>query len=133
MKFQDDQFLYICQEIEAELCAEYRENPALTDERCIYALDRTKVVVKQAFGFSLNESSQITPKIESISRRIVGVAKKHINTSNGPSLREFNTRIDKISRSIRRHAKDGSRSYFEFIRTYAKETLYSATECRFAL
>ena len=118
MKFEDDRFLYICQEIEAELCAEYRENPALTDERCIYALDRTKVVVKQAFGFSLNESSQITPEIESISRRIVGVAKKHINTSNGPSLREFNTRIDKISRSIRRHAKDGSRSYFEFIQEF---------------
>ena len=118
MKFQDDQFLYICQEIEAELCAEYRENPALTDQRCIYALDRTKVVVKQAFGFSLNESPQITPEIESISRRIVGVAKKHINTSNGPSLKEFNTRIDKISRSIRRHAKDGSRSYFEFIQEF---------------
>ena len=118
MKFQDDQFLYICQEIEAELCAEYRENSELTDERCIYALDRTKVVVKQAFGFSLNESPHITPKIESISRRIAGVAKKHINTSNGPSLREFNTRIDKISRSIRRHAKDGSRSYFEFIQEF---------------
>ena len=118
MKFEDDRFLYICQEIEAELCAEYRENPALTDERCIYALDRTKVVVKHAFGFSLNESSQITPEIESISRRIVGVAKKQINTSNGPSLREFNTRIGKISRSIRRHAKDGSRSYFEFIQEF---------------
>ena len=100
MKFEDDRFLYICQEIEAELCAEYRENPALTDERCIYALDRTKVAVKQAFGFSLNESPHITPEIESISRRIAGVAKKHINTSNGPSLRELNTRIDKISRSI---------------------------------
>ena len=118
MKFEDDRFLYICQEIEAELCAEYRENPALTDERCIYALNRTKVVVKQAFGFSLNESPHITPEIESISRRIAGVAKKHINTSNGPSLRELNTRIDKISRSIRRHAKDGSRSYFEFIQEF---------------
>ena len=63
MKLEVDQFLYICQEIEAELCAEYRENPELTDERCIYALDRTKVVVKQAFGFSQNESSQITPEI----------------------------------------------------------------------
>ena len=118
MKLEVDQFLYICQEIEAELCAEYWENPALTDERCIYALGRTKVVVKQAFGFSLNESSHITLEIESVSRRIVGVAKKHINTSNGPSLREFNTRIDKISRSIRRHAKDGSRSYFEFIQEF---------------
>ena len=118
MKFEDDQFLYICQEIESELCAEYRENPALTDERCIYALDRTKVIVKQAFGFSLNESSQVSPEIEAISRRIVGVAKKHINTNNGPSLREFSTRIDKISRSVRRHAKDGSRSYFEFIQAF---------------
>ena len=118
MKFQDDLFLHICQEIESELCKEYRANLALTDEKCLYALDRTKIVVKQAFGFSLNESAQLAPELASISARIVEVAKRHINTSGGPSLKEFSTRVDKISRSIRRHAQDGSRSYFDFIQEF---------------
>ena len=118
MKFEVDSFLYICQEIETELCEAYRENSRLTDQRCIYALDRTKIDVKQAFGFSMNESAQLEPELASISRRIVQVAKRHVNTNGGPSLKEFNARIDKILRSVRRHAQDGSRSYFEFVQDF---------------
>ena len=118
MKFEDDLFLYICHEIEAELCEAYRENSSLTDQKCIYILERTKIVVKQAFGFSMNESAQLEPELASISSRIVEVAKTHINTSGGPSLREFNARIEKILRSVRRHAQDGSRSYYEFVQGF---------------
>lgn len=40
MSFHDDKYLDVCQHIEAGLKANYDRDPTLTDERCIYALER---------------------------------------------------------------------------------------------
>jgi hypothetical protein len=46
------------------------------------------------------------------------VSIEHVNESTGPTLKEFLARMDKVGRSVRRHAKDGSRSYYEFVREF---------------
>ena len=63
MKLEDDLYLNVCESIERELIQEYVSNPGLTDSRCLYALDRSKIAVKQAFGYGANESAQIDPDL----------------------------------------------------------------------
>ena len=120
MKFEDDIFLSVCEAIERELVQEYILNPALSDIRCMYALDRSKIAVKQAFGYSANESAQVDHDLSGILNRCVLVAKQYVDKPDGPTLREFNARLDKISRSVRRHSQDGARGYFEFVCNFVK-------------
>jgi hypothetical protein len=118
MNFSDDKYLDVCQNIEAGLKVEYERNSHLTDERCSYALERAKAAVKQRFGYGANESSSVSPELQGIVDWCVAVATERVNESTGPTLKEFLTRMDKVNRSIRRHARDGSRSYYEFIRPF---------------
>ena len=111
MNFNDDKYLDVCQNLEAGLTVEYERNGALTDEMCAYALERAKTAVKQRFGFGANESSSVSPELQGIVDWCVTLAGERVNESTGPTLKEFLARIDKVTRSVRRHAHDGSRSY----------------------
>ena len=118
MNFNDDKYLDVCQNIEAGLKVEYKRNGDLTDMKCSYALDRAKTAVKHRFGYGKNESSSVSPDLQGIVDWCVAVAGERVNESTGPTLKEFLARIDKVNRSVRRHARDGSRSYYEFIRDF---------------
>ena len=118
MSFDDDKFLDVCQNIEAGLKVEYERNLDLTDVTCAYALDRAKIAVKQKFGFGMNESSRVDPELQGIVDLCVAIAMGRIDNTNGPTLKEFLTRMDKVNRSIRRHARDGKRGYYNFIREF---------------
>ena len=120
MKFEDDLFLQVCESIERELVQEYTANPKLTDARCMYALDQSKIAVKQAFGYAANESAQVDSDLIGILNRCVSVAMLYVNQPDGPTLKEFLARIEKVSRSVRRHSQDGARSYFEFVQRFIK-------------
>jgi hypothetical protein len=118
MSFNDDKYLDVCQNIEAGLKAQYELNPALTDERCAYALQSAKVAVKQRFGYGANESCAVSADLQGVVDWCVTVASERVNESTGPTLKEFLARIDKVTRSIQRHAKDGNRSYYSFIKEF---------------
>jgi hypothetical protein len=118
MNLSDDKFLDVCQNIEAGLKIQYERNPGLTDERCAFALDQAKIAVKQRFGFARNESCKVGPDQQGIVDWCVEVAAKRVNNSNGPTLKEYLALLDKVRRSVRRHAPDGKRSYFHFIREF---------------
>ena len=118
MSYNDDKYLDVCQNIEAGLKAEYERNGGLTDVQCSYALDRAKAAVKQRFGYGKNEPSSVSPDIQGIVDWCVAVAGERVNESTGPTLKEFLAQIEKVNRSVRRHARDGSRSYYAFIRMF---------------
>ena len=118
MNFNDDKYLDVCQNVEAGLKNQYERHPELTDQTCSYALERAKVAVKQRFGFGMNESSRVGPELQGIVDWCVLVAGERVNESTGPTLKEFLARVDKVNRSVRRHAQDGSRSYYAFIREF---------------
>ena len=120
MKFEDDLFLHVCESIERELVQEYMENLGLTDARCAYALDRSKIAVKQAFGYAANESAQVDPDLRGIQNRCVSVARQYVDKPGGPTLKEFLAKIEKVRRSVRMHSQDGARGYFEFIQNFFK-------------
>lgn len=120
MALDDDLFLDVCESIERELIQEYRSNPRLTDVRCAYALNRSKIAVKQAFGYSANESARVDSDLSGIQERCVYVARQYVNKPDGPTLKEFLARMEKISRSVLWHSQDGARSYFDFIQTFFK-------------
>lgn len=118
MSLDDDKFLDVCQNIEAGLKLEYERNPDLTDTRCAYALERAKIAVKHRFGYGLNESCVVDPDQQGIVDWCVAVAGQRVNVPDGPTLKEFNSRMDKVARSVRLHSQDGSRAYFEFVRRF---------------
>ena len=66
MNLNDDKFLDMCQNVEAGLKIQYERNPALTDERCAFALDHAKIAMKQRFGCARNESCKVGPDQQGI-------------------------------------------------------------------
>ena len=118
MSLNDDKFLDVCQNIEAGLKIEYERNPGLTDERCAFALDQAKIAVKQRFGSAKNEFCRVDPDQQGIIDWCVELAAKRVDNANGPTLKEYLARMDQVRRSVRRHAPDGKRSYFHFIREF---------------
>ena len=118
MNFGDDKYLDVCQKLEIGLKVQYERNLQLTDERCAYALDRAKIAVKHRFGYGLNESGAVDSELQGIVDWCVQVAAERVNDATGPSVKEFLTRMDKVGRSVSRHAKYGNRSYYIFIRDF---------------
>ena len=118
MNFNEDKYLDVCQAIEIGLKAEYERSETLTDDRCAYALQRAKIAVKHRFGYGANESSHVSADLQGVVDWCVATAGERVNESTGPTLKEFLARIDKVTRSVQRHAKDGSRSYYSFIREF---------------
>jgi len=118
MDFNNDKHLDICQNIEVGLKYQYEINPHLTDSICILALDNAKIAIKQQFGYARNESVSHIPEIKGIIDWCVAVGLEHIEETNGLTLKEYVAAIEKIRRSVARHAKDGSRGYYEFIQNF---------------
>ena len=118
MRLNDEKFLDVCQNIEAGLKIQYERNPGLTDERCAFALDQAKIAVKQRFGFAKNEFCRVDPDQQGIIDWCVELAARRVDNANGPTLKEYLARMDQVRRSVRRHAPDGKRSYFHFIREF---------------
>ena len=118
MNFNDDKYLDVCQSIEVGLKMAYERNLGLTDEKCVYALERAKIAVKHRFGYGLNESSTVGPELQDVVDWCVQLAGDRVNDSTGPTLKEFLARVDKVGRSVKRHASDGSRGYYLFVRDF---------------
>ena len=118
MNFSDDKYLDVCQNIEAGLKMAYERDLGLTDEKCVYALDRAKIAVKHRFGYGLNESIAVGPELQGIVDWCVQVAGDRVNDATGPTLKEFLTRMDKVGRSVKRHSSDGRRAYYLFVRDF---------------
>lgn len=118
MNLSDDKFVDVCQNIEAGLKTEYERHPALTDERCAFALDQAKIAAKQRFGFAKNESCKVGPDQQGIVDWCAEVAAQRVDNANEPTLKEYLALLDKVRRSVRRHAPDGKRSCFYFIREF---------------
>jgi hypothetical protein len=118
MDFNDDQFLDVCQNIEAGLTAEYLNNPNLTDAMCIFALDHAVIAIKQRFGFARNESVSTDANLQGIIQYCVELGLARIDDTQGFTLKEYVIRLEKIKRSVKRHSAYGKRAYFEFIKKY---------------
>lgn len=118
MSFNDDPYLDVCQNIEVGLKHAYERNPELTDSLCILALENAKIAVKQHFGFAKNESVSKAAEFQDVVNWCVTLAVERVERSDGIPLKEYIARIEKIRRSVQRHAGDGSRSYYRFIRPY---------------
>ena len=118
MDFGDDKHLDVCQNIEVGLKQQYETNQHLTDTICIFALENAKVAVKKSFGFAQNERVSSATEVQGIIDWCVGVGRERIGKVNDLTIKEYVTRIEKIKRSVARHAADGSRSYYEFIKNF---------------
>ena len=118
MNISDDPHIDVCQAVEIGLKAEYERNPALTDTLCVIGLERAKIAVKHAFGYGKNESFSRTPETSGIVACCVQLATERVDKVNALTLKEFNARIDKIIRSVRRHSQSGPRGYFDFIKHF---------------
>jgi hypothetical protein len=119
MDAPDDPRMDLLHSIEAGLVGEYGQHPELTDSLCIFGLENAKVAVKQAFGFGRNESCSRTPATTGIIDGCVALAKEAIAADPSLTVKEFNSKLDKVIRSVRRHSQDGRRSYYEFVRGFA--------------
>ena len=85
MNLNDEKFLDACQNVEAGLKIQYERNPALTDERCAFALDQDKIAVKQRFGFAKNESCPVDQGRQEIIDWCVECAATRVDNANGPT------------------------------------------------
>lgn len=114
----DDKHLDVCQNIEVGIKQEYDLNPLLSDSLCVFALDNAKIAIKQRFGFAQNENVSAVEAAQGIIEWCVTVGVERIDKVNGLTLKEYVTLIEKIKRSVERHAKSGHRGYYEFIRKF---------------
>jgi hypothetical protein len=118
MDFNDDKYLDVCQNIEAGLRREYEMTPELTDTKCVFALEASKVAIKQEFGFAKNERINRLPGTEGIIAWCVEIGLARIEKVNDLTLKEYIAQLEKIRKSVKRHSAAGPRGYYEFIRSY---------------
>ena len=118
MNFNDDKHLDVCQNIEAGIKREYDINPRLTDPLCILALDSGKIAIKHRFGFAQNESVASGADARGLVDWFVVVGLERIGKVNDLTLKEYVARLEKIKKSVVFHSGGGSRSYYQFIRSY---------------
>ena len=83
MRLNDDEFLDVCQNVEAGLKIQYERNPALTEERCAFALDQAKIAMKQRFGCARNESCKVGPDQQGIIDGCVECPATRVDNANG--------------------------------------------------
>jgi len=117
MTFKNDEYLDVYQNIEFGLKQEYEKNENLTDRKVIYALENAKVAVKQEYGFAKNEKVVIEDDYKGVINWCVYIGKERINKVNNLKLKNYISSIDKIRRSVNRHA-NGHRGYYDFIKNY---------------
>ena len=118
MNFTDDKHLDVCQNIEAGLKHQYDIDPGLTDSNCVLALDNAKIAIKHRFGYAKNEYVSSAPDLRGVIEWCVTIGEERIGKVNDLTLKEYVARLEKIKRSVVRHAGVGSRSYYEFIKNF---------------
>ena len=118
MDFEDDEYLDVCQNIEAGLKEQYELQSDLTDTLCIFALDAAKTAIKQRSGYAKNEKVTDHPLAQGVIAWCVFVGEQRIGKVNNLTLKDYLNLIDKIKRSVKRHSTDGERAYYEFIKDY---------------
>ena len=118
MDLSDDKHLDVCQNIEVGLRKQYELHAGLTDAVCIFALDAAKIAVKKRFGYAKNERVSDHALAQGIIDWCVTIGDERINKVNGLTLQDYLARIEKIKRSVSRHAAFGSRAYYEFIKEF---------------
>ena len=118
MAFSDDAHLDVCQDIETGIKLVYDVDPGMTDAICMFALDQAKIAIKQQFGYAVNERVTRTPGAQALLAWFMTVGLGRIGKVNDLSLKDYVARLEKIRRSVARHAGAGERSYYEFIRQY---------------
>jgi hypothetical protein len=114
----DGKFLEVLAQIEVGLKREYELNPELTDARSMLALDNAKIAIKQEHGFARNEVMKVQAGTQGIVDWCVGVGQACIGETDGPTLKEFVARLDKVKKSVEQHSATGRRGYYEFIKKY---------------
>ena len=118
MSLADDKHLDVCQNIEFGLKNEYEDNPNLTDNQCILALENAKIAIKQEFGYAKNEKVTNAEETQGIIGWCVEVGLTRIDKVNNLTLKEYVNRIEKIRKSVKLHSEYGRRGYYEFIRKF---------------
>ncbi len=118
MNFSDDKHLDVCQNIEAGLKHQYDINPRLTDSMCAFAIDNAKTATRKHFGYAQNENVTGAKDAQGVIDWCVAVGLERIARVNDLTLKEYVACLEKVKRSVARHAGDGSRSYFEFIKNF---------------
>jgi hypothetical protein len=118
MDFNDDEHIDVCQNIEVGLRQQYEKHPELTDAQCLLALDNAKIAIKKEFGYAKNERVTNMEQAQGIISWCVSIGLERIEKVNNLTLKEYIERIEKISKSVKRHSKYGTRGYFEFIKKY---------------
>ncbi len=118
MQKDEDAYLPILKDIETGLVEEYRQDPQLTDPKVAYALDAGKVAIKKSQGYAKNQSVPSDPQTDRIVAHCLHVAQTHLAPQGSLSLSELIRCIDRVERSVRRHAAHGLRGYFEFVQDF---------------
>ena len=118
MEYETEEYLDVLQTIEVGLKEEYENNDNLTDIKTVFALENSKIAIKQEFGFAKNEKVSIDDDTKGIIDWCVSVGKERINKINDLNLKDYVKIIDKIKRSVERHSDYGRRGYYEFIKDY---------------
>ena len=93
-------------------------DPGLTDSNCILALDNAKIAIKHRFGYAKNEYVSSAPDLRGVIEWCVTIGEERIGKVNDLTLKEYVARLEKIKRSVVRHAGVGSRSYYAFIKNF---------------
>ena len=118
IEFNDDEHIDVCQNIEVCLRKQYELYSELTDIKCIFALENSKIAIKKEFGFAKNERIADMEKIQGIIKSCVSLGLERIGKINDLTLKDYLARIEKIRKSVKRHSSSGRRGYYEFIRQY---------------
>ena len=118
MGFNDDIHLDVCREIEISLLKEYEFHHDISDSICVFGLENAKVAIKKKYGFAKNESVTDMPRVQGIIKSCEEIGLARIDKINNLSLKEFIKRIEKISKSVKRHSQHGTRGYYDFIKQY---------------
>jgi hypothetical protein len=115
---EDDEHLDVCQNIEVGLKRQYELHADFTDSICVFALDNAKIAIRKQCGFAKNERVTDHPLAKGIIEWCTGVGMERIGKVNNLTLAEYLARIEKISRSVKRHSEYGRRAYYEFIKNF---------------
>ena len=114
----EERELAMLRDIEFALVQEYEANQDLSDLKVAHAMDHAKVAVKQAYGFAQKQTVSDAEDIQGIITQCREVGKKWIDANEEVDAREFCRLLDKVKRSINRHATQGLRGYYEFVQNY---------------
>jgi hypothetical protein len=117
----DNDMPYLAQlsEIEAALIPLYEQYPTTTDAWMMMALSKSRVALKQAYGYGKGRNGTPDNEFErSVIDAMVRIGRHHIDTAKALSLDEFDKCVDKICRSVDTHRQHGLRGYYEFITHY---------------